>query len=46
MDSSTAPSGASSVTAYLVFLIFVTTLGPLQFGYHLVWMDSSYSPYY
>ena len=23
-------------TAYLAFLLFVTTIGPLQFGYHLV----------
>lgn len=27
---------SSGITPYLVFLIFVTTLGPLQFGYHLV----------
>lgn len=26
------------VTPYLVFLIFIVTLGPLQFGYHLVRM--------
>lgn len=26
----------SRVTPYLVYLVFVTTLGPLQFGYHLV----------
>lgn len=24
------------VTPYLVYLVFITTLGPLQFGYHLV----------
>lgn len=24
------------VTPYLIYLVFVTTLGPLQFGYHLV----------
>lgn len=24
------------VTAYLVYLVFIVTLGPLQFGYHLV----------
>ena len=23
-------------TAYLAFLLLVTTIGPLQFGYHLV----------
>lgn len=26
----------TQVTSYLVFLVFVATLGPLQFGYHLV----------
>lgn len=26
----------SRVTPYLVYLVFITTLGPLQFGYHLV----------
>lgn len=29
-------SGKSGVTPYLVYLVFITTLGPLQFGYHLV----------
>lgn len=24
------------VTPYLIYLVFITTLGPLQFGYHLV----------
>lgn len=24
------------ITPYLIYLVFVTTLGPLQFGYHLV----------
>ena len=24
------------VTPYLIYLLFITTLGPLQFGYHLV----------
>lgn len=24
------------VTTYLVYLVFIVTLGPLQFGYHLV----------
>ena len=28
----------AQVTPYLVFLIFIVTLGPLQFGYHLVRM--------
>jgi hypothetical protein len=28
--------GIKSITPYLLFLTFVTTLGPLQFGYHLV----------
>ena len=28
---------AGKVTPYLIYLVFVTTLGPLQFGYHLVW---------
>lgn len=32
----TGPSTQSQVTLYLVFLVFVVTLGPLQFGYHLV----------
>jgi hypothetical protein len=26
----------SRVTPYLIYLVFITTLGPLQFGYHLV----------
>ncbi|KAK2786141.1 hypothetical protein FQN53_006903 [Emmonsiellopsis sp. PD_33] len=30
----------SRVTPYLVFLIFVTTLGPLQFGYHLAELNA------
>ncbi|PGH28731.1 hypothetical protein GX50_08535 [[Emmonsia] crescens] len=30
----------SSVTAYLVFIIFITTLGPLQFGYHLAELNA------
>lgn len=29
-------STQSRVTPYLIYLVFVTTLGPLQFGYHLV----------
>lgn len=24
------------ITPYLIYLVFITTLGPLQFGYHLV----------
>lgn len=31
-------STQSRVNPYLVFLIFIVTLGPLQFGYHLVRM--------
>lgn len=30
---------SAGITPYLIFLVFVTTLGPLQFGYHLVWPD-------
>ena len=30
------PQFIRDVTLYLVYLIFVTTLGPLQFGFHLV----------
>lgn len=26
----------SKITPYLVYLVFITTLGPFQFGYHLV----------
>jgi hypothetical protein len=33
--SPTTPA-RSGLTPYLLFLVFVTTLGPLQFGYHLV----------
>lgn len=29
----------SKVTLYLIYLVFVTTLGPLQFGYHLVYTN-------
>lgn len=29
-------STRSSITPYLLYLVFVATLGPLQFGYHLV----------
>ncbi|PGH18366.1 hypothetical protein AJ79_00432 [Helicocarpus griseus UAMH5409] len=30
----------STVTLYLVFLILITTLGPLQFGYHLAELNA------
>lgn len=30
------------VTLYLVFLIAITTLGPLQFGFHLVRADDPF----
>lgn len=35
-----APGGStrSQVTPYLIYLVFIATLGPLQFGYHLVRM--------
>ena len=33
-------SNNSGVTLYLVYLVFVATLGPLQFGYHLVWITT------
>lgn len=26
----------AKVTPYLIYLVLITTLGPLQFGYHLV----------
>lgn len=35
-SSRSSSSSSSSVTPYLVFLVFVATLGPLQFGFHLV----------
>ena len=28
--------GQSNVTAYLIYLVAIATLGPAQFGYHLV----------
>lgn len=34
----TGDSTSSQVTPYLIFLVFIVTLGPLQFGYHLVRM--------
>ncbi|KAL1964178.1 hypothetical protein VTN77DRAFT_7266 [Rasamsonia byssochlamydoides] len=36
---SPAPTG-SKVTLYLIYLVFVTTLGPLQFGYHLAELNA------
>ncbi|KAJ6018637.1 hypothetical protein N7499_010171 [Penicillium canescens] len=33
-------STKSSVTPYLVYLVFITTLGPLQFGYHLAELNA------
>ncbi|EEH42083.1 glucose transporter [Paracoccidioides lutzii Pb01] len=36
----TTSTSRTSVTPYLVFLIFVTTLGPLQFGYHLAELNA------
>ncbi|EAW21169.1 putative MFS glucose transporter [Aspergillus fischeri NRRL 181] len=37
-----SPSGLtrSRVTGYLVYLVFVVTLGPLQFGYHLAELNA------
>lgn len=34
----TGNSASSRVTPYLIYLVFIATLGPLQFGYHLVRM--------
>ncbi|KAJ6163991.1 hypothetical protein N7470_002663 [Penicillium chermesinum] len=31
---------SSGITPYLIFLVFVTTLGPLQFGYHLAELNA------
>jgi hypothetical protein len=36
MASTSLRQRIRDVTLYLVYLIFVTTLGPLQFGFHLV----------
>ncbi|PYI26536.1 general substrate transporter [Aspergillus indologenus CBS 114.80] len=33
-------STRSRVTPYLVYLVFITTLGPLQFGYHLAELNA------
>ncbi|KKK19175.1 hypothetical protein ARAM_007068 [Aspergillus rambellii] len=30
----------SNVTPYLIYLVFITTLGPLQFGYHLAELNA------
>ncbi|KAL4977695.1 general substrate transporter [Aspergillus desertorum] len=30
----------SRITAYLIYLVFITTLGPLQFGYHLAELNA------
>ncbi|CRG86165.1 putative metabolite transport protein YBR241C [Talaromyces islandicus] len=38
MASPTA--GQSNVTPYLIYLIFVATLGPLQFGFHLAELNA------
>ncbi|KAK9600467.1 Bifunctional purine biosynthesis protein PurH [Aspergillus fumigatus] len=37
-----SPSGLtrSRVTGYLIYLVFVVTLGPLQFGYHLAELNA------
>lgn len=31
-------------TLHLIFLVFITTLGPLQFGYHIVRLKCYSSP--
>ncbi|KAL6238277.1 hypothetical protein BDW75DRAFT_237578 [Aspergillus navahoensis] len=31
---------SSRVTPYLIYLVFITTLGPLQFGYHLAELNA------
>ncbi|CEL07628.1 Putative MFS glucose transporter [Aspergillus calidoustus] len=33
----------SKVTPYLIYLVFITTLGPLQFGYHLAELNAPQS---
>ncbi|KAJ5950180.1 General substrate transporter [Penicillium vulpinum] len=33
-------SGRSRVTPYLIYLVFVVTLGPLQFGFHLAELNA------
>lgn len=34
-ETLTPPSSSGSVRSYLLFIIFIATLGPFQFGYHL-----------
>ncbi|KAF3390402.1 putative metabolite transport protein [Penicillium rolfsii] len=36
----TADSTRSQVTPYLIYLVFIATLGPLQFGYHLAELNA------
>ncbi|EFW13474.1 hypothetical protein D8B26_004946 [Coccidioides posadasii str. Silveira] len=36
----TSPSPGPRATPYLIFLILITTLGPLQFGYHLAELNA------
>ncbi|KAE8380228.1 general substrate transporter [Aspergillus bertholletiae] len=36
LDGSSGPK----VTLYLIYLVFITTLGPLQFGYHLAELNA------
>jgi hypothetical protein len=36
LNMATGDSTRSQVTPYLIYLVFIATLGPLQFGYHLV----------
>ncbi|KLJ06123.1 hypothetical protein EMPG_10460 [Blastomyces silverae] len=41
MTLTTSSSASQSpVTPYLLFIIFITTLGPLQFGYHLAELNA------
>ena len=40
--SSNGDKSQSAMTLYLVYLVFIATVGPLQFGYHLV-RASAYS---
>ncbi|PLB53392.1 general substrate transporter [Aspergillus steynii IBT 23096] len=39
MMTSVSPT-RSRVTPYLIYLVFITTLGPLQFGYHLAELNA------
>ncbi|KAJ6024931.1 hypothetical protein N7540_005728 [Penicillium herquei] len=36
----TSESASAGVTPYLIFLVFVATLGPFQFGYHLAELNA------